>query len=130
MDLNMEVGNPCAERKDFCVNCTSHFMKIRPSIKSVAISKRFLRDLKDDEKATSIIKNVLDCSHLEFHELHKFERNIDGNLIFRAKKENLHIVYGVDKKLRIVFLRAMKNFNEYKNLLGSRKEMMKIIYSA
>ncbi len=105
-------------------------MKIRSSIKSVAISKRFLRDLKDEEKVASIIKDVVGCSHLEFHELHKFERNVDGNLIFRAKKENLHIVYGVDKRLRIVFLRAMKNFSEYKNLLRSSKEILKIMHSA
>jgi hypothetical protein len=105
-------------------------MRVRPSIKSGAISKRFVRDLKDEEKVTSIIKNVLDCSHLEFHELHKFERNISGNLFFRAKKENLHIVYGVDKRLRIVFLRAIRNFTEYKNFLGNRREMLRIMHSA
>jgi len=130
MDFNITVDNPCTERKDFCVNCNSHFMKIRPSVKSVAISKRFMRDLKDEEKATSIVQDVLDCSHLEYQELHKFERNIGGNLIFRAKKENLHIVYGVDKKLRIVFLRAIRNFTEYKNFLGNRREMLRIMYSA
>lgn len=130
MDLSFRVNNPCHGRKDFCVNCHSHFMKIRPSIKSVAISKRFLRDLKDEEKAASIVKDIIYCSHLEFHELHKFERNIGGNLIFRAKKENLHIVYGIDKRLRIVFLRAMKNFNEYKNFLRNNKEILQIMYSA
>jgi len=102
-------------------------MTIRPSIKSVAVSKHFLRDLKDEEKVTSIIRDVLDCSHLEFHELHKFERNVKGNLIFRAKKENVHIVYGVDKKLRIIFLRAIKNFTQYKNFLKNRREITRII---
>ncbi len=105
-------------------------MKIRPSVKSVAVSKRFFRDLKNEEKAASIIKDILDCTQLEFHELHKFERNISGNLIFRAKKENMHIVYGIDKKMRIVFLRAFKNFNEYRNLLENSKEIMKTLYSA
>lgn len=124
------VDNPCLEQKGFCINCNSHFMKIRPSIKSVAISKRFLRDLKDEEKAAVIIKDVLDCSHLDFHELHKFERNIGGNLFFRAKKENLHIVYGIDGKLRIVFLRAIRNFNEYRNFLRDRKELIRIMRSA
>jgi hypothetical protein len=77
--------------------------------------------------ANSIVKDVLDCSHLEFHELHKFEKNIDGNLIFRAKKEKTHIVYGVDKNMRIVFLRAMKNFTQYKKFLEDKKEILRMI---
>ncbi|UCD25996.1 MAG: hypothetical protein JSV75_03540 [Candidatus Bathyarchaeota archaeon] len=104
-------------------------MTVRPSIRSVAISRRFVRDLKDEEKVTSIVEDVLDCSQLEFHELHKFEKSMGGNLIFRAKKEKLHVVYGVDKKLRIIFLRAIKNFNEYKKFLMDRKEIMKLIIS-
>ena len=127
MDLNIRVDNPCIERKDFCINCNSHFMKVRPSIKTVAVTKRFFRDLKDRELADSIIKNILDCSHLEFHELHKFEKNINGNLIFRAKKEKLHVVYGVDKKMRMVFLRAIKNFTYYKKFLENRKEILRMI---
>jgi mRNA-degrading endonuclease RelE of RelBE toxin-antitoxin system len=129
MDLNIKLGNPCAERKDFCTNCHSHFMAIRPLIKSVVVSKHFIRDLKDEEKINSIIKNILDCSHLEFNELHKFEENINGNLIFRAKKEHLHIVYCIDQKKRIVFLRAMKNFTEYKKFLEKKKEIKKMIES-
>jgi len=127
MALNLRVDNPCIERKDFCINCNSHFMKVRPSIRTVAVSRRFIKDLKDQEMANSIIKDVLDCSHLEFHELHKFEKNIDGNLIFRAKKEKTHIVYGVDRNMRIVFLRAMKNFTQYKKFLEDEKEMLRMI---
>jgi mRNA-degrading endonuclease RelE of RelBE toxin-antitoxin system len=127
MDLNSRVDNPCIERKDFCINCNSHFMKVRPSIRTVAVSRRFIKDLKDQEMADSIIKDVLDCSHLEFHELHKFEKNIDGNLIFRAKKEKAHIVYGVDKNLRIIFLRAMQNFTQYKKFLEDTKEISRMI---
>ena len=129
-DHSNEIGNPCTERKGFCVNCSSHFLTVRPSIRSVAVSRRFLRDLKDEEKVNSIVKDVLDCSHLEFHELHKFERNMGGNLIFRAKKEKLHIVYGVDKKLRIIFLRAIKNFTEYKKFLMDRRGIIKLIIGA
>jgi len=102
-------------------------MKVRPSIKTVAVTKRFFRDLKDRELADSIIKNILDCSHLEFHELHKFEKNINGNLIFRAKKEKMHIVYGVDKKMSMVFLRAIKNFTYYKKFLENKKEILRLI---
>jgi len=105
-------------------------MRIRPAIKSVAVSKRFLRDLKDEEMANSIIKDVLDCSNLEFHELHKFERNINGNLIFRARKGKLHVVYGVDKRMRIIFLTAMRNFTQYKKLLDNKKEIVRMIARA
>ncbi len=127
MDFNIRVDNPCLERKDFCINCNSHFITIRPSIRTVAVSKRFIRDLKDRERIVSIINNILDCSRLEFHELHKFEKNIDGNLVFRAKKERIHIVYGVDKRKRIIFLRAIKNFAEYKKFLENEKEILKMI---
>ena len=127
MDLNLRVDNPCIERKDFCRNCNSHFMKVRPSIRTVAVSRRFIKDLKDQEMANSIMKDVLDCSHLEFHELHKFEKNIDGNLIFRAKKEKTHIVYGVERNMRIIFLRAMKNFTQYKKFLEDTKEILRMI---
>ena len=127
MDLDITVDNPCLEKKDFCVNCNSHFMTVRSSIKSMAISKRFVKDFKDQEAAASIIKDVLDCSHLEFHELHKFERNIDGNLVFRAKRGQIHIVYAVDKRMRILFLRAVKNFPEYKKLLRNRREILRMI---
>lgn len=130
MNLNMRIDNPCIDKKDFCINCNSHFMRIRPSIKSVAVSKRFLRDLKDKEKANSIIKAVLDCSHLEFYELHKFESNINGNLIFRARKGKLHIVYGVDKGMRIIFLTAIRNFTQYKKFLDNKKEITRMIARA
>jgi hypothetical protein len=63
---------------------------------------------------------------LEFAELHKFEENLDGNLVFRAKKKGKHIVYGVDKKMRIVFLRKFRNFSEYKKFLDDKKEIRKM----
>ena len=59
--------------------------------------------------------------------MHKFERNINGNLIFRAKKGQIHIVYGVDKRIRIVFLRAIKNFAQYKKFLENKKEILRMI---
>lgn len=101
-------------------------MAIRPSIKSIAVSRHFIRDLKNEEEMNSIINSVLDCSDLEFTELHKFEENIGGNLVFRAKKEGRHIVYGVDRKMRIVFLRAFRNFSEYKKFLDDKKEIRKM----
>jgi len=123
----VEVENVCKLEKEFCKSCSSHFMRVRPFIKEVVVTKHFERDLKDEEVINSIIKDVLDCSHTEFHELHKFEDNIDGVMIFRARKENLHIVYCVDKKMRIIFLRAIRNFDEYKRFLDEKKELRKII---
>jgi mRNA-degrading endonuclease RelE of RelBE toxin-antitoxin system len=127
MEINVKVANPCSEKRDFCVNCHSHFMEVRPLIKGVAVSRHFIRDLKDEEVINSIIQNILDCLNLDFTELHKFEMHIDGNMIFRAKKEDLHIVYCVDKKSRIIFLRALKNFNEYKKFLENKKQIKKMI---
>ncbi len=102
-------------------------MAVRPLIKSVIVSKHFLRDLKDKEKVYSIVNEILDCSHMEFNELHKFEENVNDALFFRAKKDDLHIVYCVDKKLRIVFLRAIRNFTEYKKFLDDKKALRKIV---
>jgi hypothetical protein len=66
-------------------------------------------------------------SELEFTELHKFEENIDGNLVFRAKKEGIHIVYCVDKRKRIIFLRAFRNYGEYGKFLEDKKEIKRMI---
>lgn len=128
--MDMKLENPCLTEKDSCVNCHSHFKSVRPFIKSVVISKHFFRDLKDKEEVGSIVKDVLDCSNADFVELHKFEENVDGNLIFRARREGTHIVYCVDKKMRIIFLRAFKNYSEYGKLLDDKNELKKMIASA
>ena len=130
MIISVSIENPCAVRKDFCINCHSHFMAIRPLIKTVVVSRHFVKDLKDEGEINSIVKDVLDCSNLEHTELHKFEENIDGNLIFRAKTQGLHIVYCVDKRIRIIFLRVIKNYAEYKEFLDDKKEIKKMIAQA
>jgi mRNA-degrading endonuclease RelE of RelBE toxin-antitoxin system len=127
MDVKLE--NPCNERRKFCIDCNNHFMALRPSLKEIVVSKHFKRDLKDEEKINSIVKSILDCSHMEFNELHKFEENIDGVLIFRAKKENLHIIYCIDKNMRIIFLRAIRNFDEYRRFLEKKNKMKTMIES-
>ncbi|UCC33918.1 MAG: hypothetical protein JSW53_02640 [Candidatus Bathyarchaeota archaeon] len=127
MGLYTTVDNPCERQKDFCINCNSNFMKVRPSIRKVVISKRFIRDLKDREIVNSIVRNILDCSRLEYHELHKFEKNVNGNLIFRAKKGKMHVVYGVDREMRIIFMRAIRNFVQYKKFLESEREILKMV---
>ena len=102
-------------------------MSIRPFIKVAVISKHFIKDLKNEEEAESIVNDVLDCSNTDFYELHKFEESIDGNLIFRAKKQGVHIVYCVDKQMRIIFLRAFRNYSEYGKFLEDKKEIKKLI---
>jgi mRNA-degrading endonuclease RelE of RelBE toxin-antitoxin system len=126
----VEPKNPCSEQKDFCVNCHSHFMAVRSHIKSVAVTKRFFKDLKDLEEAKSIVRDVLECSSSDFYELHKFEEHVDGNMIFRAKKEGMHIVYCVDKNMRIIFLRVFRNFKEYEKFLENKKEIINLILHA
>jgi mRNA-degrading endonuclease RelE of RelBE toxin-antitoxin system len=125
-NFDVEPKNPCIEQKDHCVNCHSHFMAVRPHITSVVVTKRFFRDLKNEEKAKAIVRDVLDCSNTDFNELHKFEEHVNGCMIFRAKKDRMHIVYCVDKSLRIIFMRVFKNFKKYENFLDDKKEISKL----
>ena len=126
-DFNVEPGNPCAEQKEHCLNCHSHFMAVRPHIKSIVVTKRFFRDLRDKEKAKAVVRDVLDCSNADFYELHKFEKHVNGCMIFRAKTEGMHIVYCVDKNMRIIFMRVFKNFKEYEKFLEDKREISKLI---
>jgi mRNA-degrading endonuclease RelE of RelBE toxin-antitoxin system len=127
MKVDAIPESPCGFKKDHCLNCHSHFMAVRPLIKAAVVSRHFIKDLKDEEEMNSIVKDILDCSNIDFFELHKFEENIDGNLIFRAKKARIHIVYAIDKQMRIVFLRAFKNYSEYGKFLEDKKEIEKMI---
>ena len=129
-NFNVEPGNPCAEQKDHCINCHSHFMAVRPHITSVIVTKRFFRDLKDEERAKAIVSAILDCSNADFSELHKFEEHVNGCMIFRAKKEGMHIVYCVDKNMRIIFMRVFKNFKEYEKFLDNKREISKLVLHA
>lgn len=126
---NIEIKSTCNEMKEFCDSCNSHFMFVRPLLKEVVISNHFKRDLKDDNEVSSIIKSILDCSHLDFTELHKFEGKVNGNMIFRAKRGETHIIYCVDKKDRIIFLRAIRNFEEYRKFLESKTEIKAMVES-
>jgi hypothetical protein len=51
-------------------------------------------------------------------------------MIFRAKKEGMHIVYCVDKNMRIIFLRVFRNFKEYEKFLENKKEISNLILHA
>jgi mRNA-degrading endonuclease RelE of RelBE toxin-antitoxin system len=128
-DFNFDVKleNPCGVKKDHCLNCHSHFMAVRPNLRGVFVTKRFFKDLKDEEKAKEIVRDVLDCSNADFYELHKFEEHVAGCMVFRAKKEGMHIVYCVDKNMRIIFMRVFKNFKDYEKFLDDKKELTKAI---
>jgi Mg2+/Co2+ transporter CorC len=127
MDFHIRLENSCENKKPFCVNCHNHFLTIRPKVKEVVISKHFIKDLKNQEKIASIIQDILDCSHSNFIELHKFEEHINGILVFRAKTDKLHIVYCINKQLQIIFLRAFSNFIQYKKFLDNKKGLWHMI---
>jgi mRNA-degrading endonuclease RelE of RelBE toxin-antitoxin system len=100
---------------------------LRPHITSVVVTKRFFKDMKDNDKAKALIRDVLDCSNADFNELHNFEQHVAGCMIFRAKKEGMHIVYCDDKNMRIIFMRVFKNFKQYEKFLNDKKEISKLI---
>ena len=129
MVSEQKVSNSCEIRKDFCPSCNNHFMELRPRIKEVVITRHFERDVKDKEEVDRIVKSVLECSHMEFTELHKFEENIDDNRIFRAKMDHRHIVYCIDRKMRIIFLRVIENFDVYKKFLEDKKKIKRLVES-
>ncbi len=123
----MQLTYPCTDKGPHCINCHDHFMELRPLVKEVIISHHFKKDLKDEKVISQIVQTILDCNHIAFHELHKFEEDIGGNFIFRAKKDKLHYVYCIDKTKRIIFLRSFKNFNEYKKFLEDKKGIKRVI---
>lgn len=111
------MENPCKNNLK-CDNCSNHFMQLRPEIKDFKIAVHFERDIKDKEEREQIIQKILSCNALEHEQLHKFEMNVKGNKIFRAKINSVHIVYYINKNKEIVFLRAIKNFKEYGKFLS------------
>jgi hypothetical protein len=129
-EFKLELKKMCAEEKEFCVNCHSHFLVLRPYITGVVVTKRFLKDLRETRESEAIVDEVLDCSETSFTELHKFEENVDGNLVFRAKKEGKHFVYCVDRTKRLVFLRVFRNFKEYERFLEDKRAISNLVLHA
>ena len=86
-NFDVELQNACREQKDHCLNCKRQFMKARPNIHHVVVTKRFFKNLKDKENSGEIVVDVLDCSTADFYEPHKFEEHIAGCIVFRTKKE-------------------------------------------
>lgn len=119
----MKVPNSCSIEKEHCINCHDHFLRLRPSIKEAVVSEHFKKDVEDYEE---IVSDILDCDHIGFHELHKFEEEVEGVFVFRAKKEKSHYVYCINGD-KIIFLRGFNNFKDYKKFLIDKKRIKKII---
>jgi len=115
---------PCSSKTERCINCSSHFYELRQQLTEVYISKPFKRDVPDYEQ---IVADILSCVQVNFHELHKFEEKIEDLFIFRAKKGNVHFVYVIDERKRLILLRSFHNFKEYKKYLEKRKEIVKLV---
>ncbi len=120
------MENPCLQKTQRCLNCHNHFSEIRPSIKEVVITHHFKKDIPDYK---DVVKDILNCKHANFIELHKFEEHIEGNAIFRAKKGKIHFVYAIDKNKRLIFLRAFHNFKEYEKFLLNKKGINNMVKS-
>ncbi len=129
-EISKVLQNSCAMGKEECLNCHKHFMALRPLLTGVVVTKRFFRDIKDEGKTNSIISEILDCGNLDYYEMHKYETNVDGTLIFRAKRDGVHMVYAVDHQLRLILLRAFRNFSEYGKFLEDKQEIKKMVSRA
>ncbi len=127
LDLSNVLEASCASTRKECLNCQKRFMALRPLLSAVVVTERFLRDFKDDPTAKAVVSEVLACFTVGYSELHQFEGTADGVLVFRAKKAGVHSVYVVDKKLRVIFLRAFRNFGEYGRFLADKKALKKML---
>ena len=117
------MENPCRQKTEKCANCHSHFSEMRPSIIKAEVTHAFKKDFQDHE---TILREILDCSHINYIELHKFERKIRDTYIFRAKKDKIHFVYAIHQH-KLILLRAFKNFHEYGKYLLNEKEILNSI---
>jgi hypothetical protein len=105
-------------------NQHDHFHQLEPTICAYLMTHHFRRDARDFD-----VNLLIEDQHSCFTELHKFEENVEGNHIFRALKDHLHIVYCIDSQHRFICLRAFHNFKEYKKFLDDKKEILRMIGS-
>jgi hypothetical protein len=117
--MNTEI---CKSKTVRCINCNEHFQRLKPLILEVALSKNFHRDAPGFD-----VSPILGCDHDKAKRLHKFEFSVDGSYVFRAILKNTHVVYAVDAKNRLIFLRAFGNFKDYSRFLKERKNVAKMI---
>ena len=107
----------CNKESIYCDNCQSHFTNLRIGLTEIVVTKHFQKDLKKLDEREDIINRILECDSENFHELHKFEFSANGNNIFRAKKDGVHVLYSISDN-EITFLRAIKTYTEYRRFLS------------
>jgi hypothetical protein len=112
----------CKAKTARCVNCNDHFQRLKPMITEVVLSKSFIRDAPGID-----VSPVVDCEHDKAKRLHRFEFSVDGSYVFRAVIKNTHVVYSVDAKNRLIFLRAFGNSRDYSRFLSDRKGIAHMI---
>ena len=99
-------------------------MQLSSQVKDFKISSHFERDIKTKKEREEIVKKILSCENIEHEQLHKFEMSVGNNKIFRAKINGVHIVYYINKEKELIFLRAIKNFQEYENFLNGIEKFL------
>jgi len=115
---------PCASKTERCLNCNSHFYNLRLELTEAYVSKPFKREVPNYEE---ILADILSCVQINFNELHKFEEKIENLFVFRAKKGEVHFVYVIDERKRLILLRSFHNFKEYKKYLEKKKEIVRLV---
>ena len=107
-----------------CENCNNHFAQLKESIKEVIVSKHFKKDFPDFDP-----KVIIDAEHESHNRLHKYEEVLGGITLFRAIINHIHLVYVVDDKHRLIFLRAFKNFKNYGQFLSNKTNIKEMVNS-
>jgi len=117
----MPLPNPCEHKADRCLNCSSHFYTVRPSLEEAVVTPAFRKGVPDHE---DVLADILDCTRMHYHEMHKYERHVGGFTVFRAKRDRVHYVYAIAGS-RLILLRAFGNYQEYRAYLEDDKRIIK-----
>lgn len=105
-----------------CLNCHEMFVSLIPNVKKIIYPHHFKKDSSDLD-----INEIIDAKHEYSTRLHKFEKTIEGNHIFRAIIKRKHIVYTIDKDNRLIFLKVFKNFDMYMKFLEDEHQIINTI---
>lgn len=105
-----------------CINCNASFQKMRPQITETLASAHFERDYPGFDPAL-----ITGCDKRLSKDMHKFEKNIGGNLVFRALIRHTHVLYAIDERRRLILLRAFRKFSDYKRYLEDERLILETI---
>jgi hypothetical protein len=90
-----------------------HLITVRPRVRSIVVTKSFLKDSKEEEKAKKL-KEVLEFPDADLNVLGKFEVLLKSCMAFKTKTGERNIACCVDKNKRVIFMRVFKNLKHYK----------------